>query len=68
MACGAIQFLIRRYRAQPAQSSPNSSSTVDVGKVAPIAAQLPPKISNAGKLTIGVNVPYAPNEFKDDSR
>ena len=28
---------------------------------------LPQKIRDANKLVIGVNVPYAPNEFKDDS-
>ncbi|MCE4263856.1 ABC transporter substrate-binding protein [Rhodococcus sp. ACPA4] len=36
-----------------------------VQKVPEIAALLPPKVAETGKLQIGVNIPYAPNEFKD---
>ncbi|MDT5153187.1 MAG: hypothetical protein QOI01_4920 [Mycobacterium sp.] len=35
------------------------------GAVASIAATVPAGIRDSGKLVIGVNVPYAPNEFKD---
>jgi ABC-type amino acid transport substrate-binding protein len=35
------------------------------GAVASIAATVPAAIRNTGTLVIGVNVPYAPNEFKD---
>ncbi|SDH46503.1 polar amino acid transport system substrate-binding protein [Rhodococcus triatomae] len=31
-----------------------------------IAAQLPERIAASGRLQVGVNTPYAPNEFKDD--
>ena len=32
-----------------------------------IAATLPPDIKESGRLTVGVNVPYAPNEFKNSA-
>ena len=32
-----------------------------------IAALLPDKLKTAGKLVVGVNVPYTPNEYKDPS-
>ncbi len=37
---------------------------VDVQKVPQIAALVPPEIARTGRLVIGVNVPYQPNEFK----
>ncbi|MFE9583167.1 ABC transporter substrate-binding protein [Nocardia sp. NPDC006044] len=40
---------------------------VKVDKVDSIAAQLPDKIKQSGKLVVGVNVPYQPNEYKDPS-
>ena len=48
-------------------SAGNEGATVEVQKVDAIAGELPQKVKDAGKLVIGVNVPYAPNEFKDDS-
>lgn len=36
-----------------------------VAKVDAIAAQLPVKIMQSGKLVVGVSVPYVPNEYKD---
>jgi polar amino acid transport system substrate-binding protein len=36
-------------------------------KVDAIANTLPDKVKSSGKLVVGVNVPYAPNEFKDPS-
>ncbi|SNV20558.1 putative amino acid ABC transporter amino acid-binding protein [Rhodococcus rhodochrous] len=47
----------------------NSESTVPPGdrvtveKVDAIANRLPPDIADGGTLEVGVNVPYAPNEF-----
>ncbi len=45
-----------------------SQSTVEVKpqKVDEIAATLPADISKSGKLVVGVNIPYTPNEFKDE--
>jgi polar amino acid transport system substrate-binding protein len=42
-----------------------SSTAVQAQKVDEIAATVPENIRNAGKLVVGVNIPYAPNEFKD---
>ncbi|TQF65500.1 ABC transporter substrate-binding protein [Rhodococcus spelaei] len=42
-------------------------ATVHVDRVEEIAAQVPPAVAASGRLKIGVNVPYAPNEFKDES-
>jgi ABC-type amino acid transport substrate-binding protein/predicted Ser/Thr protein kinase len=36
-----------------------------MGAVPEIAGTVPPDIRTTGRLTIGVNVPYAPNEFLD---
>jgi polar amino acid transport system substrate-binding protein len=48
-------------------SSGGGSSSAAVAKVDSIAAMVPDKIKSSGKLIVGVNVPYAPNEFKDSS-
>jgi len=45
--------------------STTSSTAVQAQKVDEIAATVPENIRNAGKLVVGVNIPYAPNEFKD---
>ncbi|ETT27382.1 bacterial periplasmic substrate-binding protein [Rhodococcus aetherivorans] len=50
----------------------NTESTVPPGepvgaeRVEAIADQLPAPVAATGELKVGVNVPYAPNEFKDD--
>ncbi|MFR9753555.1 ABC transporter substrate-binding protein [Nocardia sp. 004] len=38
---------------------------VQADKVDAIAAQLPDEVKEAGKLIVGVNIPYQPNEYKD---
>ncbi len=43
------------------------SSSAAVTKIDSIAALVPDKIKSSGKLIVGVNQPYAPNEFKDSS-
>ncbi len=48
-------------------SSDTAKESVNVEKVDSIAATLPDKVKNAGKLVIGVNVPYQPNEYRDSS-
>ena len=52
------------------QASVNSSTAppdpkLALGAVPSIAASVPADIRATGRLIIGVNVPYAPNEFKD---
>ena len=45
-----------------------TQSTVEVKpqKVDDIAAGVPEDIRKSGKLVVGVNIPYTPNEFKDE--
>ncbi len=45
--------------------SSSTSTAVDVKKDEAAAASLPADIRESGKLVVGVNLPYAPNEFKD---
>ncbi|HZA09822.1 ABC transporter substrate-binding protein [Mycobacterium sp.] len=48
-------------------TSTSATTSVSVAKVDDIANTLPDKIKSSGKLVVGVNVPYTPNEFKDPS-
>ena len=49
-------------------SGPATATTAaKAAKVDEIAATLPEDIKSSGKLIVGVNVPYTPNEFKDPS-
>jgi polar amino acid transport system substrate-binding protein len=43
--------------------SPSGSVTGTVSKKEDLSALLPAKIKSAGKLVVGVNVPYTPNEY-----
>lgn len=42
-----------------------STTAVNPQKVDAIAASVPEEIRKSGKLVVGVNLPYTPNEFKD---
>lgn len=46
-------------------TSTSPTTAVKPAKVDDIANTLPDKIKSSGKLIVGVNVPYSPNEFKD---
>jgi polar amino acid transport system substrate-binding protein len=49
-------------------SSPTTETTAaKAAKVDDIANTVPEDIKSSGKLIVGVNVPYTPNEFKDPS-
>ena len=50
-------------------SGPSTSTTAAAcaAKVDEIANTVPEDIKSSGKLIVGVNAPYAPNEFKDPS-
>jgi len=57
-----------RGDTRPASVAESSSTpTAAPGAVESIAATVPEDIRSAGRLVIGINVPYAPNEFKDTS-
>lgn len=49
------------------ESTTPTAPTVDVTKVDSIAAKVPADIKSSGKLIVGVNVPYQPNEYRDPS-
>ncbi|RDH76801.1 protein kinase [Mycolicibacterium moriokaense] len=51
----------------PSTSAPPAPSDESGGVVPEIAATLPAAIKDSGHLTVGVNVPYAPNEFKNSA-
>ena len=54
--------------ASPDTSEPTEETTAATAeKVDAIANTVPEDIRSTGKLVIGVNIPYAPNEFKDPS-
>ncbi|BBY67370.1 ABC transporter substrate-binding protein [Mycolicibacterium helvum] len=49
-------------------AGPSTATTAaKAQKVDEIAATVPDDIKKSGKLVVGVNIPYAPNEFKDPS-
>jgi polar amino acid transport system substrate-binding protein len=48
-------------------SPASSSSAAPAAKVESIANTVPEAIKSSGKLIVGVNIPYAPNEYKDSS-
>lgn len=47
-------------------SGPATSTDLGVKKVQEIADTVPGDIRESGKLVVGVNIPYTPNEFKDE--
>ena len=50
------------------ESGPTTATTaVSAEKVDAIANTVPEAIKSSGKLIVGVNIPYTPNEFKDPS-
>ena len=53
--------------AAPSGTSAPPQPGVDDGPVPAIAATVPADIRATGKLVIGVNVPYAPNEFRNSA-
>jgi len=59
-----------RDDARPTSVAESSSTATPVavpGAVPEIAATVPEDIRKSGRLVVGVNVPYAPNEFKNSS-
>ena len=53
---------------EPESSTPTTSATVGaVSKDQAAADLLPASIKSSGKLIVGINLPYAPNEYKDPS-
>lgn len=65
-AVGALALSGCVDNSTPADSSSPSSAS-DVKKDDTLAGQLPADIKDAGKLTVGMDNTYPPNEYKDDS-
>jgi ABC-type amino acid transport substrate-binding protein len=53
--------------ASVAESSSTATPEAAPGAVESIASTVPAEIRSTGRLVIGVNTPYPPNEFKDTS-
>jgi serine/threonine protein kinase len=65
---GVWKWAGSRGDARPVGVAESSATPTPVsGAVPEIAATVPERIKSTGRLVIGVNVPYAPNEFKDSS-
>jgi polar amino acid transport system substrate-binding protein len=65
-ATGAV--VLSGCSSKSEQSGPTTATTaVSAQKVDAIANTVPEAIKSSGKLIVGVNIPYAPNEFKDPS-
>jgi ABC-type amino acid transport substrate-binding protein/predicted Ser/Thr protein kinase len=68
-------FGVWQWRSGPGRGDTRPASMAETtetpaaapGAVPEIAATVPDGIRDTGRLVIGVNVPYAPNEFKDTS-
>ena len=75
--CGASRRCLLRpapWRCRAARATPTarsrrrSTTAATAEKVDEIANTVPEDIKSSGKLIVGVNIPYAPNEFKDPER
>jgi ABC-type amino acid transport substrate-binding protein len=74
LVAGLATFGVIEWRGGPgrdarpaglAESSSTQTPDPVAGAVPSIAATVPANIRATGRLIVGVNVPYAPNEFKD---
>lgn len=64
VATGALVLSGCANNADTEQAAPGKTPAAS-DKVAAIANTVPEPIKSTGKLIVGVNLPYAPNEFKD---
>jgi polar amino acid transport system substrate-binding protein len=69
IAAGALAALVLTGCSSNKETGagPTGTVTPTVGKNTSLATLVPSKISSAGKLIVGVNVPYTPNEYLDPS-
>ncbi|MDV3125321.1 bifunctional serine/threonine-protein kinase/transporter substrate-binding domain-containing protein [Mycobacterium sp. 21AC1] len=66
--CVVGVWQLRGHGAEPSLADTASTTgpvKAPMGAVPEIAATVPAEIKETGRLVIGVNVPYAPNEFKN---
>jgi len=65
-ATGALTLSGCGTTSETTESS-SPSAAPNASKVDDIASTVPEDIKSSGKLIVGVNIPYKPNEFKDES-
>jgi polar amino acid transport system substrate-binding protein len=66
-ASGALALSGCVSNTDSSSESTSSTTAASAEKVDAIANTVPENIKSRGKLIIGVNLPYAPNEYKDES-
>jgi polar amino acid transport system substrate-binding protein len=67
LAVAAVAALALSGCVDNSTAPKDDGPSVNVGVDASAVAQLPAKIKDAGKLIIGMDPSYAPNEYKDDA-
>lgn len=65
LAAGAM--VLSSCSSNKETSGPSGSVSATVTQDTSLTSLVPAKIKTAGKLIVGVNVPYSPNEYKDAS-
>ncbi|KRE34494.1 ABC transporter substrate-binding protein [Mycobacterium sp. Soil538] len=65
VATGALTLSGCASGSDSGSEKESTTSAAPAEKVEAIANTVPEAIKSSGKLVIGVNIPYAPNEFKD---
>lgn len=65
LAAGSVLVMSGCAKNSDTTSPATRSSAAPATKVDAIANTVPEAIKSTGKLIVGVNLPYAPNEFKD---
>jgi len=66
-ATGALVLSGCSSKSEESSGPTTPTSAVNAEKVDAIANTVPEAIKSSGKLVVGVNIPYTPNEFKDES-
>ncbi|ULE32623.1 ABC transporter substrate-binding protein [Mycobacterium sp. IDR2000157661] len=66
-AAGALTLTGCASETGGGSETTSAAPTVSAQKVDEIANTVPEAIKSSGKLVVGVNIPYPPNEFKDPS-
>jgi polar amino acid transport system substrate-binding protein len=66
-ATGALALSGCANNTETSGGPTTATTAAKADKVDSIANTVPEKIKSSGKLVVGVNIPYTPNEFKDPS-
>ncbi|KAF0845068.1 amino acid ABC transporter substrate-binding protein (PAAT family) [Nocardia caishijiensis] len=67
LCTAAVGAMVLTGCAENTEGDTTEVTKVSAEKVDAIAATLPDKVKQAGKIVVGVNVPYQPNEYRDAS-